>query len=249
MAVILFGSGVAVQWRAMPASGDWWRPRIGNDVRRRLSSTLLTAGAAAAGFAAYVLLDDTDEAAVAGSLVGIAVVIAGYLLARGAVGQLGTAVAAFTAYASLLDLLNVDETDPYGLGMLAVGVAWAVLTWCGLLTERRLALAVAVAFALIGAQLLVVDGGEAGNLFGYALTALVAGVCFTAYTRIREWVVLTGGVVGATLVVPEFLYDITDGSLGASGVMLVAGLTLLAGSLAGLRIRRDAGTVPAAPMR
>jgi uncharacterized membrane protein YgdD (TMEM256/DUF423 family) len=61
--------------------------------------------------------------------------------------------------------------------------------------------------------------------------------------------VLAGGVVGATLVVPEFLYDVTDGSLGASGVMLVAGITLLAGSLAGLRIRHspDPGSVPTAP--
>jgi predicted phage tail protein len=65
----------------------------------------------------------------------------------------------------------------------------------------------------------------------------VAGLCFAAYARIREWVVLAGGVVGATLVVPEFLYDVTDGSLGASGVMLVAGVTLLAGGLAGMRIR------------
>ena len=55
-----------------------------------------------------------------------------------------------------------------------------------------------------------------------------------------EWVVLAGGVIGATVVVPEFLYDVTDGSLGASGVLLVAGLTLLGGSLLGLRIRRTA---------
>lgn len=67
----------------------------------------------------------------------------------------------------------------------------------------------------------------------------MAGVCFAAYARVREWVVLAGGVIGATVVVPEFLYDVTGGSLGASGVMLVAGVTLLAGSLAGLRIRRS----------
>jgi hypothetical protein len=61
--------------------------------------------------------------------------------------------------------------------------------------------------------------------------------------------VLAGGVVGATVVVPEFLFDVTDGSLGVSGVMLVAGVTLLAGSLAGLRIRRhpDHGSAPTAP--
>jgi hypothetical protein len=56
---------------------------------------------------------------------------------------------------------------------------------------------------------------------------------------VREWIVLAGGVIGATLVVPEFLYDVTDGSFGASGVMLAAGVTLLGASLAGLRIRRS----------
>jgi hypothetical protein len=55
----------------------------------------------------------------------------------------------------------------------------------------------------------------------------------------RDWIVLAGGVVGATLVVPEVLYDVTDGSLGASGVMLVAGVTLLAGGVLGSRIRHD----------
>jgi hypothetical protein len=93
----------------------------------------------------------------------------------------------------------------------------------------------------------VLGESEAQNYLGYALTALVAGICFAVYTRIREWVVLAGGVIGATLVVPEFLYDVTDGSLGASGVLLVAGVTLLAGSLAGLRIRRAPDPEPAAP--
>jgi hypothetical protein len=93
----------------------------------------------------------------------------------------------------------------------------------------------------------VIGDSETQNYLGYALTALVAGVCFTAYARIREWVVLAGGVVGATLVVPEFLYDVTDGSLGASGVMLVAGVTLLGGSLAGLRIRRTPDPDPGPP--
>jgi hypothetical protein len=77
------------------------------------------------------------------------------------------------------------------------------------------------------------------------VTALVAGVCFTAYAKIREWIVLAGGVAGVSLAVPEFLYDVTDGSLGASGVMLVAGVTLLGGSLVGLRIRRTPDPDPA----
>ena len=261
MAVVLFGSGVAVRLQAarQPAArtgNHWWHPWVGDSVRRRLSSTLLTGAAAAAGFATYVSLEDTaqdhpgsDYAPFVATVVGLAVVIVGYLLARSAFGQLGVAVAACAAYASLLHLLGVDQADALGFGMLALGAVWVGLVWRRLVTERRFALAIAVTFGLVGAQLIVVGDGEAQSYLGYALTALVAGICFTAYARIREWVVLAGGVVGAMLVVPEFLYDVTDGSLGASGVMLVAGITLLAGSLAGLRIRRDpdAGSLPTTP--
>ena len=252
MATILFASGVAVRWRA--ASPGTHRP--GDNVRRRLASTLLTGAAAAVSFAAYAGLEDTspdaapDTAAfLISAAAGLTVVIVGYLLARSALGQLGTAVAALAVYGGVLDLLDAGEPDAFGVGMLALGAVWVVLAWRRLVAERRFALGIAVTFGLIGAQLVVAGGSEAGNLVGYALTALVAGVCFAAYARIREWVVLAGGVVGATLVVPEFLYDVTDGSLGASGVMLVAGVTLLAGSLAGLRIRRnpDPDTLPTSP--
>jgi len=234
MALILGGSGLAVRWRAT-------RPGAGDNVRRRLSSTLLTGAAAAASFAAYVIAERTMQPTSA-SVTGLVVVIVGYLLARSALGQLGMAAAALAVYGALLDLLDVDELVALGLGMLALGALWVVLVWRRLFAERRFALAIAVTFGLTGAQLVVIEG----DFVGYVLTALVAGISFTAYAKTREWVTLAGGVVGATLVVPEFLYDVTDGSLGASGVMLVAGVTLLAGSLAGLRIRRtpDLGPSP-----
>ena len=262
MAVVLFGSGLAVRWHAAPLDARWWRQWPGDNVRRRLSSTLLTGAAAAGSFAAYVSLERTpddfgmwvgeppvDYAPFVASVTGLAVVVIGYLLARSAVGQFGMAVAAFSVYATLLDLLDVQEVDAVGVGTLALGVLWAVLAWQRLVFERRFALAIAVTFGLVGAQIVVLGDSAAENILGYILTALVAGVCFAAYAGIREWVVLAGGVVGATLVVPEFLYDVTDGSLGASGVMLVAGVTLLAGSLAGLRIRQnpDPGGAPPAP--
>jgi hypothetical protein len=201
---------------------------------------LLTAGAAAATFATYVLLTRDDKVPVAAAVTGLIVVVAGYLLARSAVGQIGAAVAAFGVYATLLDLGDDAHAWTLGLGALALGAGWAALAWWRVVTERRLGLAIAVGFGLLGAQLVVVDDIDP---LGYILTALVAAVCFAAYTRIREWVVLAGGVAGATLVVPEFLYDVTGGSLGASGAMLVAGVTLLAGSLAGLRIRRHTAEI------
>ena len=52
---------------------------------------------------------------------------------------------------------------------------------------------------------------------------------------------LAAGVVATTLVVPEALYDWTGGSLPAAGSLLIAGLTLLAASAIGLRLRRGVG--------
>ncbi|MET0418162.1 MAG: hypothetical protein ABW022_19290 [Actinoplanes sp.] len=228
MAVILFSAGLAV------------RLRSADEVRRRLASTLMTAAAAATAFATYAGLEGPQDEGplLVAALAGLLVVTGGYLLASSALGQLGIAVAAFTAYVFLLDLIDADLVEPYGLGMLALGLLWAALAALRLVREHRFALAIAVAFALAGAQLLVIS--EDAKYLGYLLTALVAVACFAAYVRFREWVVLAGGVIGATVVVPEFLYDVTDGSLGAAGVLLVAGVTLLGGSLLGLRIRRTA---------
>jgi hypothetical protein len=228
MAVILFCSGVAVRLRAA------------DDVRRRLASTLMTAAAAASGFATFAGLDFSGDEVVplAATLVGLTVVTGGYLLAASAVGHLGIAAGAFAVCASVLNLFDADDILPYGLGMMGLGLLWTGLAAWRVVREHRLGLAVAVTYGLAGAQMLLFGGGD--NFLAYALTALVAAACFAAYVQIREWVVLAGGVIGATVVVPEFLYDVTDGSLGASGVLLVAGVTLLGGSLIGLRIRRTA---------
>ncbi|MET8154058.1 DUF2157 domain-containing protein [Actinoplanes sp. NPDC049668] len=254
MAVALFAAGLAVWWNAMSADRDGRTASPGDDLHRRLASTLFTGAAVAAAFAAYASLESgangyetyVAQAPFVASVAGLAVVAVGYLLARTALGQLGTAVAAFSVYATLLELIDVPyqhESGVLGLGTAALGALWAVLAWRGVVAERRLGLAIAVALALIGAQLMVIESGQGWDLSGYLLTALVAGVCFTAYAMLRDWVLLAGGVVGATVVVPEVLYEVTGGSLGPSGVMLVAGVTLLLGSLAGLRIH---ATPPAA---
>ncbi|MEU4219074.1 hypothetical protein [Actinoplanes sp. NPDC026623] len=253
MAVLLFGAGLAVCWTGAPPE-RWWRPSPADDLRRRLASTLFTGAAAAAGFAAYLSLDTTAlypdqsypvNAPFAGSVTALVVVTVGYLLSRTALGQLGMAVAAFLAYLTLLDLLEAEHyAVVMGVGVVALGAFWAVLVWRRLVAERRFGLAISVTLALIGAQAVIIEDSDSGNFLGYALTALVAAVCFAAYGKIRDWVLLAGGVIGSTLVVPEMLYDVTDGSLGPSGVMLVAGITLLVGSLLGLRIRRTPAAAP-----
>ncbi len=240
-AALLFGAGLAV------------RRRVADEVSRRLASTLFTAAAAAAGFATFAGLENPpdDTAPLAGTLTALIVVIAGYLSARSALGQLGVAVAAFSVHTAFLAVIDAYEAPAYSVGMLLLGLIWTALAGLRLVREHRLALGIAVTYGLAGAQTLVI-AGQGDEKLGYALTALVAVACFAAYVRSREWVVLAGGVIGATVVVPEFLYDVTDGSLGASGVLLVAGVTLLGGSLLGLRIRRAAEPagdppVPAGP--
>jgi hypothetical protein len=240
MAAVLFAAGWAVRQR---------RRGPADEVRRRLASTLLTGSAAAAAFAVYASLAPEDPAdyetpwdpaGLAAALTGLAVVLAGYLLAGSALGQLGVAAAALAVVGTGLELADLLDAVPFGLAAVALAAAWAVLAWRRFVRERRAALAIAVALGLFGAQLPVLGGGDAAGYLGYLLTAVVVAACFGAYTRMREWVLVAGGVAGATVVVPEFLYDITGGSLGAAGVLLVAGVTLLAGSLAGLRIRRPA---------
>jgi len=205
--------------------------------RRRL----LTGAAAAAGFAVTVLGGDplAAGAPLAGASTALVVVLAGYRLAPTAFGQLGVATAVIAAYAALLWLLDVDGPVQFGAGLIGLGAVWAVAVWRRLIVERRSGYAVSVLLALAGAQTAAVDH----PMTGYALTALVAVAAFTAYGRIRDWIPLAAGVAGTTLVVPEFLFEVTDGALGASGIMLAAGVTLLAGSLAGLRLRA-AGAPP-----
>jgi hypothetical protein len=230
MAIALFGAGLGAL-----LSG----PR-GQEMRRRLASTLMTGAAGVAGFGAHVALDgprDFTWSVMTGGLVALGVAIAGYVLARSAAGQLGVAVAAAWVVFAGLEVAHAQSSRPFGVGLLVLGVAWNALLLAGWARERRAGLGIAVTFALVGAQV-AIFGTDGSHYVGHALTALVAAGCFVAYTHVREWIVLAGGVVGATLVVPEFLYDTTHGSLGASGVMLVAGVTLLGGSVAGLRLRR-----------
>jgi len=83
---------------------------------------------------------------------------------------------------------------------------------------------------LHGVQLVISDQHR-------GLTAAVAVVGYAGYLAVRSWPVLAAGVIATTLVVPEALHDWTDGSVSVAGALLVAGLTLLGSSAAGLGLR------------
>ena len=121
--------------------------------------------------------------------------------------------------------------------LVALGVAWAALGLRHVVHDREAALLTGAGLALVGAQLPVMDGNHQ-NL-GYLLTAVVAVAGFVGHLSTRSFSVLAAGVIATTLVVPEALHHWTEGSLSAAGSLLVAGLTLLGASAAGLRLRQE----------
>lgn len=211
-------------------------------VRRRLTSVLLTAAAACTAFGVGLLLDDalTNEELVMmlAALTAAALALVGYLVAPTTVGQLGTAYATFMAIPSGLGALGADDvsTLPFGLVVLGLGIVWLVAAEQRLWHETLSARVIGCAFAVLGAQLPVFDDP---SWIGYLATALVGAAAFWMYVRTRAWPYLATGVVAVTLAVPEAVNDWFGGSLGAAGLLLAAGVTLLVAALLGLRLRQE----------
>ncbi len=207
-----------------------------DSARRRLVSVLWTSGAVAAAAATGLAADSWELAAA--SAVGLVVAAAGYALVPGVVGQLGMWVGSVTLVSGLVsEIGDRPNASPYALALVPLGAVWVVLGLTAVVRDREVAFATGAAVALFGAQLPVFDGDN--QWLAYALTAGVAVAGFAGYLETRSWSVLGAGVLATTIVVPEALHDWTDGSVSAAGSLLVAGLTLLAASAAGLRLRRE----------
>lgn len=208
-----------------------------DSARRRLVSVLWTFAAASAAGATGLGVGVEGWKLVAASAVGLLVAVITYSLVPSVVGQLGIWVGSIALVAGLVERIGADAgTTPYAVALVALGGAWVAMGLAGTLREREVALAAGAAIALFAAQLPMYSDQQ---WVAYVLTAGVALAGFIGYLSTRSWSVLTAGVLATTLVVPEALYDWTDGSVSAAGSLLVAGLTLLAASAAGLRLRQE----------
>ena len=239
IAVLLVAAGAAL---ATSAGGPTGIRQDAEAVRRRLASVLFTGAAGSAAFGAGLLLEDVianDELGVTlAALTGLLVALAGYLVAPTTVGQLGVVVPALVAIPMGLASLHTDSTStvPVGLLVLLLGVAWLALAELGRWNEVLSARVIGCTVALVGAQIPVFDDQQ---WVAYVATAVVGAVSFWVYVVTRAWPYLAAGVVGVTLAVPEALSDWFDGALGAAGVLLATGVTLLLAALAGLRLRQE----------
>ena len=241
--VVLAAAGLAVARSGGPVDVQDQR----HDVRRRLGGTLLVAAAVAAGFLVGHTLDHYVEQGTFPSvnwptvLGAVAVVlgsVAAYRLAPTAVALLGMLGGAVTAGMALVEGVELgSDGDVVGVFLLIIAVVWLALTEAGLFHERTVARTLGGVLALLGAQVPALDGTH--SWLGYLLTASVAVAGIVVYLRRTAWPYLAVAVLAVTLVVPEAVSDWTEGSLGAVGGVLVAGITLLGASLAGYRLRAE----------
>lgn len=245
IAVLLAAAGLAASW----VGGGYAPLRAGRDeVRRRLTAALLTAAAVAAAITVgrVVELQVSDTAGngswpvLAGAITALVLGAVAYAFVPSVLGQLAMLIAVFmgvTSGWSAVDEMQNSTVLP-GLTFLAIGLLWVVLAEARVFQEVWQARAIGAGLTLFGAQF--VRFGDDHNNLAYALMLAVAVVAFVMYLRTVSWPYLVVGVLGVTLVVPEAIIDWTEGSLGPAGGVLVAGLTLLGASLAGLRVRKEA---------
>ena len=206
-----------------------------DSVRRRLASVLWTFAAACAAGATGLGVGGWELPAA--SAVGVLVAAITYALVPGVVGQLGIWIGSIGLVTGLVAEIGDDSGMVWNaVALVALGAGWVVLGLTRTVRGREVALASGAAIALLGAQLPIFSDQQ---WVGYVLTAGVALAGFIGYLSTRSWSVLTAGVLATTLVVPEALHDWTDGSVSAVGSLLLAGLTLLTASAAGLRLRRE----------
>ncbi len=233
-ALLLLAGGLVARTSGQPVRE---LGRQDDSARRRLVSVLWTFAAASGAGSTGLGVGAKGWELPAASAVGLLVTALTYALVPGVVGQLGMWVGSIALATSLVaEIGDEPSTSWYALVLVALGGGWVALGLTERVRSREVALASGVAIALFGAQLPVFGDQQWA---AYVLTAGVALAGFLGYLSTRSWSVLTAGVVATTLVVPEALHDWTDGSMSAAGSMLVAGLTLLGASAAGLRLRHD----------
>jgi len=200
--------------------------------RRRVMSALFSLAAVTAAFTAGTATSSHEFAV--GATSGLVLAVTAYVMVTTALGYLTVAAAAICTVIAWIGELAPDSALPGGAALFALGVIGLFLSLVDVLRPQPLALAVGAATALFGAQQPL--AGDAP--VAYALTASLALICFVTYFGVHSTVLLVAGVVTTTVVVPEVVWDLTDGAVGGGVLLLVAGAVLLATSLGSTWLRR-----------
>lgn len=201
--------------------------------RRRVVSTLLSLAVVTAAFTAGTAVSSHEL--VVGTTSGLVVAAGAYLLVSTSLACLAMAAAAIGSVIAWTTDYAADTPLAVGVALFVLGLIGSVLSLVDVLRPMPLALAIGTATALFGAQQPL--GSHA--VVAYLLTAGLAVACFVTYLGVHSTVLLVAGVVATTVVVPEVVWDLTDGAVGGGVLLLVAGAVLLATSLVSTWLRRN----------
>jgi len=211
-------------------------------VRRRLLGVLLTSASGSAASAVGLWMDHAapgqeTQVGLAGFGTLAVLSLLAYVVAPTLVGQLAVAIGVLALVSVVVDELQ-GEGVAAGASILGVGVLWLLATERCLWREVASARVIGCGLVLAGAQMPVFESEET-RWVAYLATALVAATALAVYVTRPAWPYLTAGIIAVTLVVPEALIDWTDNAMGPAGGLLAVGVTLLATSLLGFRLRKE----------
>lgn len=212
------------------------------DTRRRLAGALLVGAGVLSGFAAHIVVTQVLDREgpgleAVGFGVALAVLVLGYLLSPTVLGLLAGA----GAWVGLATALATGEGwgfhyGTFGALLVMAAIALLALSESGHLLTRQSGRLVAGALAIGAAQAL---GGVWGHPTpAYLALGALAAIALGGYALTGAWPHLTTGVLAATAASTQAAFDLGEGSLGAAGGLLVAGVVLLLTSLLGATIHR-----------
>jgi hypothetical protein len=223
-------------WRARP---DRDVVRGGRGARRRLVATFMTVTAAlasgAAGVWAHAVGATDPSVALAASLTGLLIAGAGYAVCRIELLHLVSGIGLVATVLAVLSRFVTLDLAPVGTTLACVGVVWAALATVRILAERSFGYGLAGVLLFIGGEELTVTGS---SWTGYLVLGVLAITALAGFVALRALVLLVVGVITLATVVPQAVIDVTDGALGASGALLVVGLSIVGASVLGIRLHR-----------
>lgn len=202
--------------------------------RSRIVAVLFALGSGTAAMAMSSGFEHDDS--VAATVVGLLVALIGYLALPSVPGLLATGGFSVGVVLSVTGEWMDSSTTAGTIGLIALGLLWAVLAGTDVLAQRQVGLGGGAAIALVGAQWPL---GSENPVWGYTATLLLAVLCFAVFVVERAAVLLAAGVVGVTVAVPEAVWDWTGGALGGPLIVLLVGVVLLVAGGLGLRLHKS----------
>lgn len=120
----------------------------------------------------------------------------------------------------------------FGVSFAALGLAWLLLTWLGVMRPTR------SSYAVAGVGLLLISFPETMEM-PWPLVGLLSGVALMAISVVLKENVLLGlGVLGLFIYIPMTIFELFGETIGVPFALLITGLILIGVVLVSVRLRK-----------